>query len=435
MNTVLAELKAAAMKCTRCGACLQVCPVHKKELTEASCARGRLFLLRSLADGKVEAGDILDKLVNLCTLCGACEAKCPSGVKTNELFLEFRKKMADAGMLPQAKRVAFTGLKYRRLFDTCMRLGPLFQNLVLKPAPDGKGKVARFPLPAAGLTKRRIIPSLAPKPLRSLVADRKKSAQGTAKNREKVAFFPGCMINYIYPQNGMDIIGILEANNVEVVIPNGIGCCGTPVFTSGDFATARDLAENNIRELEAQGVSTIITACATCGSALMKEYGHILEDGPVKDMWLKMREKVRDITQFLAARESNAPSSLGRANLREVPMTITYHDPCHLVRGMNVAKEPRELLKAIPGIQFREMTEADSCCGCAGTFSATNYPLSRKINDTKLDNAQKTGAEAIVTGCSACRMHMLDGLSQRGSSMQVLHTVEILARAYGLRRE
>ncbi|MGL5512520.1 MAG: (Fe-S)-binding protein, partial [Sporomusa sp.] len=169
----------------------------------------------------------------------------------------------------------------------------------------------------------------------------------------------------------------------------------------------------------------IITGCASCGSALKHEYGLIIEDPKLKEQWEKLAIKVKDITQFVV--------DLGiKKDLREVRAKITYHDPCHLVRGMGVTQEPRKLLKAIPALEFVEMKDAAKCCGAGGTFSMAYYDIARKINDWKLDNVETTAANILATGCSACRMHITDGLGQRASGVQVLHTAEIIARAYGL---
>lgn len=420
MNATLQELKAAALKCTRCGACQSVCPVHERLLTESASARGKLFLLRSLAEDRVAVSDTLARLTETCTLCKACEVRCPSGVKTNELILALRKEMSERGKLPLAKKLAFSAMSYRALFDFSMRFGGLFQGLFFKKTPDGEGATARFPIPAAGLDKRRIIPSFPPKPLHSVLPVRNPAAGGKPKAR--VAFFPGCMLNYIYVDAGVDLVRVLNAAGVEVYLPDGTGCCGTPAYASGDFAHAAALAEANVNALTGSDFDAVITGCATCGSALSHEYELILDDGPAKDRWRIVKDKIFDFAAFLDRMGAPAP--------KEVRARVTYHDPCHLARGMKVTAEPRRLIKAVPGVEFKEMKDAAKCCGCAGSFSATHYELSRSINDAKLDNAAATEADILVTGCSACRMHILDGLAQRGSPMQVLHTAQFLARAY-----
>lgn len=421
MNKELEDIRKAAAACTYCGTCQAFCPVFAEVGAEAACARGRLLQLCLMADGTIEGNARLADSLTRCTLCKKCEEKCSSGIPTTELFMRFRKAVADRTPLPPAKRAAFTGLRARKLFDACLRLGPLFQGLFLRKADDGPGSFSRLPIPAAGLNKRRLIPRLATRHLRSMVAERN-LPQGTV--RARVAFFPGCMLTYVYPEAGLALVRALLANGVEVILPQGVGCCGTPATTSGDFATGALLAEHNMEALAGLDVDAVVTGCATCGTALAHDYGMVLDDGPARDRWETVKDKVKDFSEFLV--------ELGFSrDMRPVPGEITYHDPCHLVRGMKVARQPRELLSAVPGLELREMKDADRCCGCAGTFSAVHYDLSTRINDRKVADILATGARTVATGCSACRMHIEDGLHRNGATrVRVLHTAQILARAY-----
>ena len=415
------EWQQQLVKCIRCGTCRSVCPVFQVSDNENTTARGKVKLLEAVSEGKLTLTPELQARMSKCLLCKACAVGCPSGVKTDELFLSARRALAAQNGLPLAKRLAFTGLTYRKLFDLGLKMGSLFQGLVFKEAPDGRGKLARIPLPGAGLGHRRIIPPLATTPLRSRLPE----INMVAAPKARVAFYTGCMLNYVYPESGEAIVKILKAHNVEVVIPAKQSCCGTPAFTSGDYQVGRYLAEENVKLLAVGNYDGIITGCASCGAALKHEYGAIIEDPEIKQLWENMSEKVKDITEFVVSEGI-------KQDLREVRAKITYHDPCHLVRGMGVSKEPRQLLKAIPGVDYAEMKDAAKCCGAGGTFSMSHYDVSRTINDWKLDNAEKTGATILATGCSACRMHITDGLGQRHSQMKVVHTAEIIAKAYGL---
>jgi Fe-S oxidoreductase len=418
----LESIRKAASSCTYCGACQAVCPVFDKVGAEAACSRGRLLQLRLMAEGVIDPNASLAESITRCALCKACEATCSSNIHTTELFMRFRRAVADHTPLPLAKRIAFTALGYRRIFDLCLRLGAPFQKLLFKDAPEGPGSFSRLPIPAAGLNKRRLIPKLSTQPLRSRVSP-VTSPRGAKKMR--VAFFPGCMLTYVYPEAGKAVVDVLTAIGMEVVLPDAIGCCGTPAITSGDFVAGRTLAEMNIKALEATGAEAVITACATCGTALNHEYGMVLDDSPYSESWARLKANVYDFSDFLV--------KFGEINkLLLVEGAVTYHDPCHLVRGMGVSAQPRQLLAAIPGLELREMKDADRCCGCAGTFSAVHYDLASKINDDKIANIKATGAATVATGCSACRMHIEDGLSRNGlSNVRVLHTAQIIARAMG----
>ncbi len=419
MNPDIVKWQKQLVKCIRCGTCRSVCPIFQIEDNENTTARGKVKLLESVADGKLDLTPALQERLFKCLMCKACAAGCPSGVKTDELFLNARKSLVKRNGLPLLKKIAFTGLRFRRLFDLGLRMGATFQGLVLKDAPGGRGKQPRIPIPAAGFNARRIIPAMAGNPLRRQLP----TVNSVVKPKARVAFFTGCMLNYMYPEAGKALVRVLNHNGVEVVIPEEQCCCGTPAFTSGDQETGQFLAEHNINVLSAGNYDAIITGCATCGSALKLEYGEIIDDQALKAKWEALSNKVYDITTYLTKFGYDK-------NFGPVKATVTYHDPCHLVRSMGVSKEPRQIMKDIPGLVFKEMKEADKCCGSGGTFNLAHYELSRKINDRKLNNAEATGAEILVTGCSACRMHIADGLNQRDSNMKVVHTAEIIDQAY-----
>jgi glycolate oxidase iron-sulfur subunit len=415
------EWKKQLVKCIRCGTCRSVCPVFQVCNNENTTARGKVKLIEAVTEGQLELTPALQQRMSKCLLCKSCVNGCPSGVKTDELFLSARRALAEKNGVPLVKKLAFTGLTYRKLFDLGLRMGATFQSIMFKPSPDGRGNLPRISLPAAGLNARRLIPPMASRPLRSQLPreNRVKSP------RAKVAFFTGCMLNYIYPDAGRAIVEILMKNDVDVIIPEEQYCCGAPAFTSGDFNVGQYLAGKNVKTLAVGDYDAIITGCASCGAALKHEYGQIIDEPATNKLWQHLSGKVYDVTQFL--------TKIGFSKqFGQIRTKVTYHDPCHLVRGMNVTKEPREILKSIPGLELVEMKDANKCCGAGGTFSLAYYDVARQINDEKLDNAEKTGASILLTGCSACRMHIADGLSQRNSDRQVMHTAEFIANAYKL---
>lgn len=422
----LEKIAQEVVKCSRCGNCRSTCPVFLEENNENTTPRSKARMMEAVREGELELTTAMQERFAKCLLCKACKANCGSGVGTDTLILESRAVLAERHGIPLVKKMAFTSLRYRKLFDLFLRSGAAFQGLVFKKLPDGRGRVARFPLPGAGLSVRRVVPDLASRPLRSRLDSVIKAKTPGAKGR--VAFFTGCTLNYIYPQAGEAVVNILTQNGWDVIIPEGQCCCGTPAFTSGDLESGRVLAEQNIKALREDKSDYIVTACGTCGSALQHEYANLLGGSPIMEEWREVSDKVMDISQFVALH-------CDLSQLGPIPIKVTYHDPCHLVRGMNVSVEPRKILRAIPNLEYVEMADANRCCGAGGSFSASYYELSRKINDKKLDNAEGTGTDYIVTGCSSCRMHITDGLSQRGSSMKVLHTAEVIDMAYAAGRK
>ena len=424
MDKHIEEWQQQLVKCVRCGTCRAVCPVFKITDNENTTARGKVKLIEAVTDGKLELTREMQKRLDKCLLCEACSVGCPAGVKTDELFMSARRALADNNGISYIKKIIYTGMTYRSLFNLALRLGSVFQSLLFRDAPDKKGRFSRIPLPAAGLNKRRLFPALAKVPLAGLVPKVNKVSNPKAR----VAFFPGCMMNYVYTDSGRAVIDVLLANDVEVVMPDNLYCCGIMVAASGDYGTARHLAERNVAALSSDNYDAIITGCASCGATLKHKYGLVIDDPAVRQKWEKISEKVFDFTQYLTAKGYSR-------EFADTGVKITYHDPCHLVRGMKVSKEPRAVLKSIPGVELAEMKDANKCCGCGGTFSATHYDISRAINEEKIDNVEKTGAEVLLTGCSGCRMHLEDGLSHRGSKMTVMHTAEFIANAYAAKKE
>jgi len=407
------------IRCIRCGACQNVCPVFKELQAESTVARGRVKLIRGVIskDLNFTAG-LIDKM-SLCLMCKACVVNCPSGVKVDKLVEAARKEIAERKGLSPLKNLIFRlVLKNRWVFNTGMRTGRIFQGLIFRKGPNGQGMLPRMSL---GIDKRRLLSPLAPKPLKMLYPEVVKVPEATMR----VAFFTGCMINYIYTDTGRAVINVLKQNGVEVVIPALQNCCGTPVRINGDYQTAKEMARANIDVLLKEEVDVVVVACGTCGLSLKEEYAELLEDDPIyAEKAKKLGAMIKDFTELVVSL-AGFEDKMGC-----LPIKVTYHDPCHLVRGLKVKEQPRQIIRSIPGLTFEEMSKPDTCCGSAGSFSLYHYELSTKINDHKVESIKQTDAEVLVTGCSACRMHIADGLNRQGVSVQVMHTAQLLEMAY-----
>jgi len=241
----------------------------------------------------------------------------------------------------------------------------------------------------------------------------------------RVAFFTGCMINYIYTDTGRAVINVLKNSGVEVVIPALQNCCGTPVRINGDYETARMMAKANIDVFLKEEVDVVVVACGTCGLSLKEEYAELLRDDPIYAKKAKqLGGMIKDFSELVVSLEG-FEDRMGR-----LPIKVTYHDPCHLVRGLKVKEQPRQIIRSIQELVFEEMDKPDTCCGSGGSFSLYHYELSTQINDHKVEAINKTGAEVLVTGCSACRMHIADGLNRQGFSVKVMHTAQLVEMAY-----
>ncbi len=414
------ELEREVIRCIRCGACQSVCPVFREMRAESTVARGKISLIRAVIRGEVDAaGPAFAERMSWCLMCRACQESCPSGVNLGELMLAARRKLAEDNGLPLLKRLIFRlGLRNRRLFELGMGLGAIFQGLLLRPAPGGGGMLPRLPM---GLDRRRLVSPVVARPFRARVPARVDAAGA----RGTVALFTGCMINYVYPRIGEAVVAVLTRNGFNVVIPAGQHCCGTPVYVNGDVPTAVELARATVDAFADLDADAVITACGSCGAALRKEYGPLLANEPgYAEKVARLAAKTRDFAEFLAA------AGLTSA-MKGLAATVTYHDSCHLARSQGVRGQPRELIAAVPGLTFTELKAPARCCGAAGSFSLSHYGLSRKINDHKVDDIAAGGADIVATGCPMCLMHIRDGMNQRGVGGEVLHTAELLARAYG----
>lgn len=407
------------IRCIRCGACQNVCPVFKELQAESTVARGRVKLIRGVMNQDLTLTEgFMDKM-SLCLMCKACVVNCPSGVKVDKLVEAARKEITEKkGLSPLKKLIFRLVLKNRWVFNSGMKVGGVFQGVFFRKGPQGQGVLPRMSL---GIDKRRLLSPLASETLRSRYPD----VIHVPEAKMKVAFFTGCMINYVYTDTGEAVINVLKRNGVEVVIPALQNCCGTPVRINGDYETAKTMAKANIDVFLKEKVDAVVVSCGTCGLSLKEEYAELLEDDPIYvEKAKRLGAMIKDFTELVVGLEGFEDG------MGPLPIKVTYHDPCHLVRGLKVKEQPRQIIRSIPGITFKEMKQSDTCCGSGGSFSLYHYDLSSKINDHKVDNIHQSGVEVLATGCSACRMHIADGLNRHRLPVKVMHTAQLLEMAY-----
>jgi glycolate dehydrogenase iron-sulfur subunit len=265
-----------------------------------------------------------------------------------------------------------------------------------------------------------MLPPVPRRPLRQVLPE---VTQAAGQVRLKVGFFLGCVQSLIFAEQSAATVRVLARNGCQVITPREVLCCGMPSVAYGRPDLARQQARHNIRLFESMPADVVVTDCATCGS-MLKGYSALLADDPD---WTERAErfsnKVRDISEFLIALPLDRPR--GRLEAR-----VTYHDPCHLRRGQGVWRQPRELLNLIAGLEFVELPEADWCCGSAGSQLITHYKTSVQVLDRKMANLESTGAQVVASGCPGCRMQLNTGLERSDLSMQVVHPIELLDRAY-----
>ena len=412
------DLEEQVILCIKCGACQQVCPIFRELRSEASVARGKINLMKAVVCGDLNpATESFAERMSWCLSCKACQENCPRGVRFDQMLVAARNLLAAKDGRSRKRLLLRLGLKHRRLFNAALQFGSVGQRLFFRRGPNGEGMLPRLPM---GLDLRRLVASLATLPFRSRHPQVVKAPGAT----RKVAFFTGCMVNYLYPEIGDAVLTVLGHNGVTVTIPPTQHCCGTPAYYSGDVATAMELAKATVDTFAGLNVDAVVTACGSCGATLRNEYPELLKDEPsYAERSCALARKTIDFTELLADHGL-------QGKLAPVQRTVTYHDSCHLARGQKVKQQPRSLITSIPGVSLKEMQQPAACCGGAGSFSLQHYDLSLKISRHKVDSILATQADTLAIGCPMCIMHMRDSFNQNGVTTKVVHTAELLAAAY-----
>ncbi len=396
--------------CMKCGFCKAACPLFIEE--ETNSPRAKVRLARAVARGEIKLTQGVKHQMERCLGCRACASECPSGVEPNRVALFVRSEYVAKEGLPFIKRFIFRrALRSPQLMALISRLLGLAQHI---SAIDLQNNPLRLLLPLIGVRRDKDLPVMGRRPLFSIVPE---IIEPLGDEKTSVLYFPGCTTNLIYPEIGLAVLSILQKLGARVLIPHNLVCCSTPVFSSGDIAGASWLARRNIKIMAAAHVDYIVTSCGSCGLTISREWIDVLKIPEAASIGAK----VVDISTFIAkyASENDIRQLAGNE-------IVTYHDSCHLNRGMNVRDEPRQLLQASLGKRFVEMKAADRCCGGAGTFSLYHPELSQEVAEVKMCRLAESGADVVAAGCPACLMQLRDSLIHRGMPQRAIHTVEII---------
>jgi glycolate oxidase iron-sulfur subunit len=416
---MLQELDDQMVTCMKCGMCQAVCPVFSETMKEGDVARGKIALLENLAHELIADAEGVQEKLNKCLLCGSCAANCPSGVKVLDIFLKARVIVNTYMGLSATKKAIFKGLLTKpALFNSVLDVASKFQGVFTKSANEVIGSsCSRINAPVIG---ERHFMLLAKKPLRKLEPSLNTRP---GKGGYRVAFFPGCVIDKIYPHVGQAVLKSLRHHELGIYMPAGQACCGIPALASGDKESFDKLVKCNLELFEKENFDYLLTACATCTATIHELWPMMSGDKSesMRERIAALAAKTMDVNQFMVDVLKVAHPVQGHGK------KVTYHDPCHLKKSMKVSEQPRALLKSNPNIEFVEMPDADRCCGCGGSFNLQHYSLSKDIGTIKRDNIVASGAEIVATGCPACMMQISDMLSQHGDQIAVKHVMEIYA--------
>jgi glycolate oxidase iron-sulfur subunit len=405
--------------CVHCGLCTASCPTYLETSNENDSPRGRIYLMRAVADGRLEAGTKVREHLNLCLDCRACESACPSGVQYGKIIEPFKVAIHQAAPASE-KTSLLRRLILHHLFPHSGRvraaLAParLLQRFGLLDFAEKSGLTRLLPptlrrmqtmLPRLSRTTGalpEVLPPIGPK-------------------RARVALFLGCVAEAMFPETNAATARVLQRNGCEVIVPRGQVCCGAIHYHSGVEAPALDLARRNLKAFDPDRFDAIIVNAAGCG-AMLKDYAHLLPSAD-HDLAARFVARVKDISEFLVALGPIAPK-------HPLPRKVTYHDACHLCHGQQIRSQPRQLLGLIPGLELVPLEESEICCGAAGTYNLTQPEMSERLGRRKMDQIAATGAEVVATGNVGCILQIARKVKESGKPIEITHPIDLLDRAY-----
>lgn len=415
-------LRQAETSCIKCGFCLPVCPTYNLTGSEAASPRGRIDMMVAVADGDLAPEDIVTPL-DLCLGCRACETACPAGVEFGRLLEAGR---AAAGVGQPASRLGgwLRRLFMERILTAPHRLSRLASLLRVYQISGVQALVRLSGLLPRLAPRLAVMEALLPTvpPAR---ARRSLPMQTPAHGKEhgRVLLLTGCVTPQVLPGVNRATVRVLARNGYRVLVTPAQPCCGALQAHANDLEGARRLARRHIAAFEASGADWLVVNAAGCG-ALMKDYGHLLAD----DSDFAVRAKtfdasVRDVSELLAAAPLQGP-------LHPVPLRVAYDDPCHLSHGQQIRRQPRELLRQVPGLELLEVPESDWCCGSAGTFNLFHPETAEALLDRKMAHLASVRPDVVVSGNPGCLLQLRQGAERHGLAVEIIHPIEMLDRAY-----
>lgn len=410
-------------QCVRCGLCLPTCPTYVETLVETSGPRGRIALIRAVAEGQLDlTSPGFMHQMSECLDCRACEAVCPSGVRYGELLEPARTQIVRATAAERTPASRFgRAVLIGQLFShmSLMRGAALFTRFYQR---SGLQAFARSSGILRALKLERL-ESLAPRMSAPFFVPRGQRfpAHGT---RKATAFFhAGCIMHVAFADWNEASVRVLARAGVDVIVPRDQGCCGAITIHAGEMDRGRALAKRNIASFEESGADVYVINAAGCGSAL-KEYGQLFHEDPAwRERATAFSSKVRDITEYLD--EIGLAPGLGAVNA-----SVTYQDPCHLAHAQRITAAPRRLLAQIPGLEIREMEESSLCCGSAGIYNITQPEMAGRLGRRKVEHILDVTPDILATANPGCALQIANGLRAAGRPIEVLHVVQLLDRAY-----
>ena len=421
---------ALIQQCMHCGMCLPTCPTYDQTKLERNSPRGRIALMRAVADGALEVSHEFAEEMSYCLGCLACQTACPAGVNYAELFETARSDIEQHNAARGPGRNFWRGATLGFLFlrPRALRLAGralrAYQRSGLDALVRRTGLLHILPASLRRLEPQA--PRIAPRFSDALIAPHETPL---SPPRYRVALLTGCIQDLVFPDVNRDTADVLLANGCAVDTPPVQPCCGSLHAHNGDLDRAATLARRMIDLFPPDRYDAIVSNAGGCGSHL-RRYGHLLAaDVHYRERAELWDRKLRDVQEWLGEIGCRTPSQSPFAS----PATVTYHESCHLVHGQKISREPRALLRLLPGTALVELPESAWCCGSAGIYAITQPEQADRLLDRKIANIAGTGAAWVATANPGCHLQIARGLAAAGAPIQVAHPVSLLARAY--RRE
>ncbi len=419
---------SVVQQCMHCGLCLPTCPTYDATKVERHSPRGRIALMRAIADGQMPMTKTFAEEMYFCLGCLACMTACPAGVNYAELFEHARAEAEESGALRSPLRRVIRAVTVRWLFMDQSRLQlaglvlRLYQQLGLQTLMRRSG-IPRL-LPRRWRELEAMTPAIQPHFSADLIPP---VTRAPGRTRYRVAMLLGCAQDLIFSDVNRDTVEVLARNGCEVITPPAQWCCGSLHAHNGEWELARRLARKQIDQFPPDQFDAIISNAGGCGSHL-KHYRKLLADeaayGERAALW---DAKVKDIHEWLLEIGIDPPANSTPAQ------TVTYHESCHLAHGQRITAQPRQLLQTIPNLRLVELPESAWCCGSAGIYNLIQPEMAGQLLERKLKHIRSTGATTVATGNPGCLLQLINGARSSGMDLRVVHPITLLAEAY--RRE
>jgi glycolate oxidase iron-sulfur subunit len=429
-SVLLRELDySVVQQCMHCGMCLPTCPTYDATKEEKNSPRGRIALMRAIADGKLEPTKAFADEMYFCLGCLACETACPAGVDYTQLFETARADAERSGVLQGTQRDTIRLMILRGLFTRPRLLRWVGRLVWLYRATGAQGIFRALRLNRLLPYRFRELERMTPK------AQAKFSHQlirplecPTGQVRYRVGMLTGCVQDLVLSDVNRDTVDVLLANGCEVHTPAVQDCCGSLHAHNGEVELARELARRQLRAFDLEGLDAIITNAAGCGSHL-KHYDHLLHDDPEYAERAKVwSAKLKDIHEWLC--EINFRHPVNNPQTPVTKLSVTYHEACHLCHGQKITRQPREILRAIPGLELTELSESTWCCGSAGIYNITQPEMAANLQERKMGHIADTKAPVVATANPGCHLQLESGSAKFSTDVSVRHPVSLLAAAY-----